>query len=124
MRFPTISVPELLLRAGVAFAFIYPPISALTDPFAWIGYFPPFVLDTVGSGELVLLHLFGLVEIVIGVWILFGRRIWIPSLAATVALLLIVVLNLSQFEVLFRDISIALAAGALAYIHRPKHGDA
>lgn len=123
MRLPSISVPELLLRIGVAFAFLYPPISALFDPFAWIGYFPPFLLDSAGSSELILLHVFGVFEIAIAVWILFGRRIWIPSFVATVLLIAIVVMNTAQFEVLFRDLSIALMAATLMYLHRPKkHG--
>jgi uncharacterized membrane protein YphA (DoxX/SURF4 family) len=125
MRLPSVSIPELLLRIGVALAFIYPPISALIDPFAWIGYFPPFLLDSAGSGELVLLHLFGLLEIAIALWILIGRNIWIPSVVATVMLLAIVALNLSQLDVLFRDISIALMSSALMYLHRPRrHGNA
>lgn len=119
MRLPTSSIPELLLRVGVALAFIYPPISALIDPYAWIGYFPPFLLDSAGHAELALLHIFGALELAIAVWLLFGKRIWWPSLAATVILVAIVVLNLKQFEVLFRDLSIALMSAALMYLHRP-----
>lgn len=125
MRFPSVSVPELLLRVGVAFSFLYPPVSALFDPYAWIGYFPPFLTQGLGEWELVLLHLFGVVEVAIALWILFGRNIWIPSTAATLMLVAIVVLNLSQFDVLFRDLSIALMSAALMYLHRPNaHGTA
>ena len=64
---------DLLLRVGVAFAFLYPALSALYNPFAWIGYFPAFTLGIVP--DLVLLHSFGAVEIIIGVWILSGKKI-------------------------------------------------
>ena len=115
-----IPVGELLLRLGVAFSFAYPPIAALIDPDAWIGYFPSFL-----PASETFLHAFGLFEIVIAVWILFGKRIWIPSLVAALALLAIVVFNLRQFDILFRDVSIALMALALAWRHHKlAHGTA
>ena len=111
-------LPEMLLRVGVAFSFLYPPINALVDPYAWSGYFPSFLLSIVGAQELLVLHLFGIVEVVLALWILFGKNIRVPSAIAAFLLLLIVVTNLNQFQVLFRDISIALMAGALALMHR------
>ena len=61
----------LLLRVGAALAFLYPPFSALTgDPYTWLGYFPPFVQGYLP--DLVLLHAFGVIEIIIGLWILSG----------------------------------------------------
>lgn len=108
---------ELLLRVGVALAFVYPPVSALFNPYAWIGYFPPFVAG-VGIEMNLLLHIFGVIEIAVALWILFGKRIFIPSLIAAAMLFLIVVFNLPQMDVLFRDISILLMALALALMDR------
>lgn len=111
------SPANLLLRVGVAFAFLYPPFNALANPDSWLGYFPPFVTiaaNSAGISDLVLLHAFGVVEIVIALWILSGWKIFIPSLTATVMLAAIVVFNLPQFEVVFRDLSIAAASLALA----------
>lgn len=104
---------DLLLRIGVAFAFLYPPISALFNPFAWIGYLPSFMLDIAGGYDIALLHIFGGFEILIGLWVLFGRNIFIPSIVATVSLLLIVLFNTTQMDVLFRDLSIALMSFSL-----------
>jgi len=114
-------LPELLLRASVAFAFLYPPIAALSDPDAWIGYFPGFLLS-VGLDEFVLLHIFGAIEGVIALWILFGRKVFFPSIVAAVVLIAIVAFNGIQFPILFRDVSIALAAVALALMHHPRYG--
>ena len=108
---------ELLLRLGVALAFLYPPINAVIDPYSWIGYFPSFVRDL--GDEMVVLHVFGLIEVVIGIWLLIGRNIFWPSAVAVALLLAIVVFNLGDFQVLFRDLSIAAMALALAFIHRP-----
>ena len=118
MRNPlTLPVPELLLRVAVAFSFLYPPLSALGDPYSWIGYFPSVVLSLAGTHGMLLLHVFGIVEILIALWVLFGKNIFVPSLIAGIALMAIVLLNGPQFLVLFRDVSIALAAFALAYQH-------
>ena len=111
-------LPELLLRLGVAFSFLYPALSALSDPYSWLGYFPGFILS-LGIEPLILLHVFGAVEVVLALWILLGKNIFIPSLATVVMLLAIVLFNLSQFPILFRDVSIALMAIALMYMHHP-----
>ncbi|MDE1919563.1 MAG: hypothetical protein KGH56_02570 [Patescibacteria group bacterium] len=103
---------HLLLRSGVAFAFLYPAIDALFDPYSWIGYFPKFMRGIVPDA--VLLHSFGAVEVALALWILSGKRIFFPSVIATLMLLAIVLFNLQDFQVVFRDVPIALMAGALA----------
>lgn len=105
---------NLALRIGLAFAFLYPPLNAVIDPSAWIGYFPSFTRGYVPDE--VLLHAFGVVEIGIAVWVLSGWKIFWPSLVAMGMLLGIVVFNPSNFQVLFRDVSLAAMALALAMI--------
>ena len=109
---------DILLRAGVAFAFLYPAINALFDPVSWFGYFPSFVRGL--APEPVLLHGFGLVEAIIALWILSGKNIFWPCIAATVILLAIVGFDSSEFQVVFRDLTIAAAALALGLMHWPK----
>ncbi len=107
-------IVHLLLRAGVAFAFLYPSLNALVDPYAWIGYFPSFVKGYLP--DFLLLHIFGVVEVVIALWILSGWRIGWPCVIATVMLVGIVVFNIPNFQVVFRDLSIAAMSLALAVI--------
>ncbi len=99
---------ELVLRVGLAFAFLYPPINALGDPFAWIGYFPQFTRGIVD--DTLLLHMFGVVEVIIALWLLWGKYIFYPAAAALAMLVGIVVFNISEFQVTFRDLSIAAIA--------------
>ena len=105
-------IAQLMLRAGVAFAFLYPAINALSNPDSWIGYFPAFMRGIVADP--VLLHSFGAVEVVVAVWLLSGWKVYYPAAVATVMLVAIVLFDFSQFEVVFRDLSIAAAAAALA----------
>lgn len=104
---------QWLLRIAVAIAFVYPPLHALSNPDSWVGYFPPFLLNS-GIPAEVLLHGFGLIELVIAGWILSGWRIEWPATLAALMLGAIVLFNGAQFEILFRDLSIALASLALA----------
>lgn len=104
---------HLVLRLGVAFAFLYPPIAAITDPESWLGYFPQFI-RALPIDPLVLLHGFGVIEVVIALWILSGKNIRIPAALAALMLLAIVGFDWQNFSVLFRDLAIAAIAVALA----------
>ncbi len=115
-------IPQLVLRIGIAFAFLYPPLSALFDPVAWLSYFPAWMLGYVPDA--VLLHSFGVLEVVLGIWILSGWRVFLPSVVATLILVAVVLIDLYNFDVLFRDLSIAAAGLALAimtYGHTAPH---
>lgn len=123
MRFPRVTPPEALLRVGLAFAFLYPAVNAFFDPTTWLGYFPQFVtraFDVIAIplklSDVVLLHSFGILEIALALCVLFGKRVRLPAFIMAGILFAIVLLNLdaSNFSVLFRDISIACAALALA----------
>jgi len=123
------SLVEKVLRVSLAFSFIYPAVSAWFNPFAWVGYFPPFVLDLASSlpalhaqagNDLLVLHVFGVTEIIIGLWLVFGKRIFWPGILAAFYLAGIVVFNLNQMDVIFRDISIFGIAVALVLMDRNK----
>lgn len=115
-------LPGLVMRLAVAFSFIYPAVAAWFDPYSWIGYFPGFVLDLAGEHPELLLHAWGAIEIALALWVLFGKHVYVPSVIMTFALLLVVIANPGQFPILFRDISIALAAVSLALVNKRKHG--
>ena len=112
-------VIDIVLRVGVAFAFLYPPINAFGDPNSWIGYFPQFIRGIIE--DQLLLYIFGIVEVGLAFWVLSGFKVWLPSLAMAALLVGIVAFNIPEFQVLFRDVSIAAMALALALIHWPRH---
>ena len=105
---------HLTLRIGAAFAFLYPAIAAVADPTSWLGYFPQ-IIRGLPIEPLVLLQSFGIIEVALAVWILSGWKIFIPALLATFILVGIVLFNLTQIDIVFRDISIALMTLALVF---------
>jgi uncharacterized membrane protein YphA (DoxX/SURF4 family) len=123
MRLLRVSASEGLLRIALAFAFLYPAIDAYFDPTSWLGYFPQFVTQAfhviaipLKLSDVFLLHSFGVLEIALALWVLFGKRVRIPAFVMAFMLFAIVGFNLdpANFSVLFRDVSIAFAALALA----------
>ena len=110
---------SLILRTSLAFAFFYPALSAIFNPFAWIGYFPEF-FHSIIPNDLLLLHLFGITEVIIGFWLLSGKNIFYSSTLSAVLLLFIVLFNISELNILFRDISILGIAVTLAFMHKPE----
>ena len=113
--------PDLLLRAALAFAFIYPAIDAVIEPDSWVTFFPPFLLAIVPS--MLLIYGWSFIEILLAVWILSGRRIILPCALAAAALVAIVLFNLPLFQIVFRDLSLAGLALALALNERTRAKD-
>ena len=107
---------EWILRIGLSFTFFYPPVAAYLDPFSWICFFPQFLRYFVGNDTL-LLHAFGVFELAIGIWILAGKRILVPSLLAAAILAGIIVFDWRSMDIVFRDVSILAMALALAVKH-------
>ena len=109
---------DFLLRAGSAFAFLFPAIDGFANPESWIGYFPDFVKGYIPNTTL--LTAFGIIEIVIALWILFGKNVFRPAILASAILVAIVAFNTGNIEVLFRDISILAMTASLAVMYAPK----
>lgn len=103
---------NIILRIGVAFAFLYPPIDAIFYPNNWIDFFPAFLSQMFTMHTLLIG--WGIVEVIIALWILSGWKIFWPSICATIFLVAIVFFNLPVFDIVFRDLAIACMALALA----------
>lgn len=112
-------IADIILRVGLAFALLYPPINATVDSGTWVGYFPQIMRGVID--DTLLLHIFGIIEVGLAFWILSGWRIYLPAFATAGLLVGIVAVNIPEFQVLFRDLSIAALALALALLHLPRH---
>lgn len=108
---------NLLLRIAIAGSFLYPAIASLITPAAWIGYFPHFVLG-IFPNDAVLLGAWSLVEAVLALWILSGKKIFLPSVLATILLVAIVLFNIPLIDIVFRDVALALVSLYLALTAR------
>lgn len=109
-----------LLRVGVSFTFLYAAYSGLTQPSLWVGYIPDSPIPIDAS---VLLQIWGAFEAIFALWLLSGWRIYVPAAVLALATVLLMVFNLSQFSVLFRDVTIIFASIALVVLHYPRSSE-
>lgn len=103
---------EYSLRLGLAFAFIYPAVSAFIEPNNWIGFIPVFIRDVVPAD--IFLPIYSIAELIIGAGILLSKNPFYYALSGAFVLVLVVILNIGSFDLVFRDVSII--AMALAFI--------
>lgn len=111
---------SFVLRVGVAFVFTYPSIAAVYDPMSWLGYFPAFLKNNIPAMPLSLG--FAAFELILAVWIISGKKIFIPSVITSLLLIAIIGFNLDKFPTLFRNVAILSATIALAiHSYSAKH---
>ncbi len=109
---------RFLLRAGIAFSFIYTAVAIFLNPLSWTGYFPNFLLKIFSGNEILLLYIFSISEILIAIWILIGRNARLPSILASIYLTLIIISNFQFMDIIFRDISILAMALSLTILEK------
>jgi uncharacterized membrane protein len=105
-----------MLRVGVAFSFLYASISGFLEPTSWVGFLPQFATKIM-AGETILM-IFGVVEILVALGLLFMKNPFYLAVLSALMLLGIVVFNIPQMDILFRDIPIVLMAVAIALYYR------
>lgn len=108
-----------LLRFGVAFTFLYASIAAFIDPTPWLLYFPAFMRVMVPDN--VLLITWGGAELIIGLWLLSGYRIFIPSILASGLMLGIFIFDFHSINIIFRNVCILCTSISLAIISNPHY---
>lgn len=105
---------SLLLRLGLAFSFFYAAIAAFINPTSWIGFLPEFLKSEI------ILNVFGVGEIVLGLWLLSGWKTFYSSVLSAIMITGIIVFNFGSFDIVFRDVSILLMAIVLAFLSKGK----
>ncbi|MDA1337684.1 MAG: hypothetical protein O3C23_02920, partial [bacterium] len=70
---------SLLLRVGIAFTLLYVAVGSFLTPVNWIGFFPAFLFNFGVPREL-MLGAFSLYELLLGLWLLWGKKLIYPAL--------------------------------------------
>ncbi len=100
-----------LLRAGLAFVFVYAAVMGLVRPDTVAKYVPSVVPPW--AVEQILLPVFALYELALAICLFTRRYVRLAAFLSVVTLAGINVANLDAFGVLFRNVAIACAAAAL-----------
>ncbi|HSX33285.1 MAG TPA: hypothetical protein VLF91_03040 [Candidatus Saccharimonadales bacterium] len=105
---------SLVLRVGLAFVFLYAAISALLHPLVWIGYVPNMVAKVVDPKAV--LNLMSVIQIGVAAWLIFGKAVRYAGALAVLLLGGIILGNLNNLVITFRDIGLLLAAIAVVLL--------
>lgn len=112
---------RFLLRVGLAFAFFYAAIQSIRLPEAWAYWIPKFVFALIPVSPTLLIDIVAVGQIGLGLWLISGRRQRLAGGISAAFLLGIPVFNMGLLDVVFRDVSLALAAVALVVL-APEEG--
>ncbi|MBI2024880.1 MAG: hypothetical protein HYT03_02235 [Candidatus Harrisonbacteria bacterium] len=108
------NLAAVFLRIGIGFVLIYAAISAMVVPGAWTGFYPEFLQALPFFNSVVILG--SVSELLIGLWILSGIKIFWPAILTALFMLAIIFSSLGVFLVTFRDVAIFFSALALAIL--------
>lgn len=103
----------------MAFTFLYASISAFINPDPWLAYFPEFLRNT--FSESFLLSTWGTGELVIGIWLISGYQIFIPSLLSAILMIGIFVFDFESLPITFRNVCILCTSISLAIMTCPPY---
>ncbi|MDP3988677.1 MAG: hypothetical protein Q8P93_00345 [bacterium] len=101
-----------ILRLGIAFSFLFAGYASFTDPVSWVGFLPPWI--DMYSDTILFMSAVG--EVIVGMWLLSGWQLPLASSIAAASLFGIVLFNVGQFQILFRDFALGIGAVALAVL--------
>ena len=107
---------SILLRLSLAFAFGYAAISELMNPDAWLSFFPSWLGQIWPLSNWLII--FAATEILLALWIMSGEKLFWAGLTAAAVLFAITLSNLFAMDIVFRDLSLCLAAMALAVLNK------
>jgi uncharacterized membrane protein YphA (DoxX/SURF4 family) len=108
----------LFIQIGLAFSFVYAAVGGFSKPENWIGWFPRGVRGLFPFGDNGLLILFGIVEMLIALWLVSGWKLEISAFVAAAFFFGITIANWSSMDIVFRDIALGLVACGVAIITR------
>ena len=107
---------SLILRVGVALTFFYAAIASLLDPTSWAGYMPMWIRSIFPITPL--LTAFSIFELFLGLWLVSGKYPKLSGLVAAAMLTSITLANITQFDIIFRDVGLLAMCIAIITLHR------
>ena len=109
-----LNIAKWFLRIGLAFVFVYATFEIYIHPDNFLKYVPQFVLSTMPLD--LFLSLFGVIEIVLALWLLSGWRAEYPSFLSVLMMVGIIAFNMDYFQILFRNVAIGFGGLALVML--------
>ena len=110
---------SLLLRIGLFVVFVYAGISALMNPSNWIWFVPQWIDIFISRDIFLMIH--GITDLIIGLWVVSNFKPFYSGLIASLSLIGIILGNVTQLDIIFRDIGILFASLAFMVFNYRKN---
>ena len=107
---------SIFLRTGLASVFLYASIAAFLNSLDWVAFFPPWV-ESIGPRE-TFLFIFSSLELVLGFWLLSGRKLFYAAALSAAILAGILLTGPNLLDVTFRDVGLFFSSLALMAISK------
>jgi hypothetical protein len=98
------AIVQFFFRLSIASVFLYAAIGSFINSDAWLGFFPRFMREILPPN--LLLNIFSVYEIVLALWVLWGKYLFYSSALAALTLAGIIIFNISLLDIVFRDLAI------------------
>ena len=115
-----IKIASLLLRLGVGGVFFWFGVDKFLHPQAWTAWVPSWMPGMIGLDPTMFIYVLGIIELVLGGFVLVGRFLRLAALGCAVALAGIVA-SLPWSDISVRDLGLLAAALALFFLAEKKH---
>jgi len=105
-----------LLRFGLGFSFLYPGISMVVEPGAWLGWFPSLIIDNLPGAipALYVAYATGFFDILIGSLLVLGVLLRYVAVLGAIHLISVIVLGpAGSLVITFRDVGLIFSLAAL-----------
>jgi len=102
---------RLLIQLGLVAVLVYAGVSQLRQPADWTAYFPSFISSSISL--ITLVKIVAVYELLLAGWLLSGKYLKLAGLLAALTFSGIIIFNLHQLIVTFRDIGLLFMALAL-----------
>lgn len=112
------NLASFMLRVALAMPFLFVAIDAVMQPEAWVGFIPSFVRNLLPESLVLGAH--ALLDFTLALWLLFGWKIKYAAFFSALNLAVIIAVNLSALDIIFRDAGLLLAALALGVLQYKK----
>ncbi len=114
-KFTAFKLASFFLRIGISIVFLYAGVSALLNPTSWVGFIPIWLREIIPVEFFLPIH--AVLDVLIGLWLVSGKKTFYASFIASLSLLAIIAFNVGALDIIFRDISILLSAVSLMILH-------
>lgn len=104
----------ITLRFGLAFVFASTGIASLISPEDWVQYVPSIITSFMSAYTFVIL--FAIYQLILPLVLIFRKNVTWPAVLAALTLFFTAFSNLSNYDIVFRDFGLALAALSLMFL--------